>query len=133
LARLLLDNGQTDAARQLLDAAPAEIAKHTDFAALHTALDLAAQSAQSGETAELLRKLDANPDDHDAWFELAMAWYGAGKREAAVDALLESIRRDRSYNDEQARKQLVKFFEAFGFSDPLTVSARKRLSALLFR
>ena len=132
-ARLLLDHGQTNAARQLIDTAPAEVAKHADLAAVRTALDLAEQSAGLGEAADLLRRLDANPDDHAARFDLAMAYYGAGEREAAVDALLESIRRDRSFNDEEARKQLVKFFEAFGFSDPLTVSARKRLSALLFR
>jgi putative thioredoxin len=133
LARLMLDHGQADAARQLLDAAPAEVAKHAQFAAIRTALELAAQSAQSGETAPLLKRLEADPDDHAARFDLAMAYYGAGNREAAVDELLESIRRDRSFNDEEARKQLVKFFEAFGFNDPLTVSARKRLSALLFR
>ena len=133
LARLLLDHAQVDAARHLLETAPPEIAKHAEFAAIRTAHDLAAQSANSGETATLLQRLEADPDDHAARFDLAMAYYGEGDREAAVDALLESIRRDRSFDDEAARKQLVKFFEAFGPMDPLTVSARRRLSALLFR
>jgi putative thioredoxin len=81
---------------------------------------------------ELKAKVDADPADHQARYDLAMAYYGTGKHEEAVDALLEIVRRDRAWNDEAARKQLVKFFETFGPTDPLTIAARKRLSSILF-
>jgi putative thioredoxin len=133
LARLLLDNGQVDLARALIDEAPPEAAKHADLMAVRTALDLADAAAKTGGSAALVKKVAADPDDHQARLDLAMAYYGEGNREAAVDALLDSISRDRNANEEAARIQLVKFFEAFGNADPLTVSARKRLSSILFR
>jgi putative thioredoxin len=77
-------------------------------------------------------RLEQNPDDHEARLELATALFGSGEREAAIDELLTLFRRDRKWNDEAARKQLVKFFEAMGPTDPLTLSARRRLSSLMF-
>ena len=133
LIRILLDQGQQDLARELLAEAPLESARNQELAAVRTALELAEQSGKSGASRDLAARLQASPVDQALRFELAMAYYGEGDREAAVEMLLDSIRIDRSYNDEEARKQLLKLFEAFGPMDPLTVSARKRLSALLFR
>ena len=132
LARLLLENGDAATARRFIDEAPPEIAKHAEILAVRTALDLADQAANTGASKELLAKLSKDETDHQTRFDLAMAYYAEGNREDAVDALLEIVRRDRAWNEEAARKQLVKFFEAFGMMDPLTVSARKRLSTILF-
>jgi len=133
LVRCLIEQGESAKARQMLDSAPAEIAKDKTFAPVRAALELAEQAGQTtGQAAELEAKLAQNPDDHQARFDLALACYAAGKRERAVDELLEIVRHARSWNEDAARKQLVKFFEAFGVMDPLTVSARKRLSSLLF-
>ena len=79
-----------------------------------------------------MEKVAHDPNDHAARFDLAMALFAAGKREAAVDELLEIFKRDRTWNDDGARKQLVKFFEAFGQTDPLTVKTRRRLSTMMF-
>ena len=81
---------------------------------------------------KLRARLAANPDDHEARFELATALFGSGNREAAIDELLSLFKRDREWNEQAARKQLVKFFEAMGPTDPLTLSGRRRLSAQMF-
>jgi putative thioredoxin len=101
---------------------------------VRTTLELkdSAAGADAGKIGELEAKVAANPKDMDARLELAMARYGAGKREAAVDDLLEMIRLDRTWNEQAARKQLVKLFEAFGPTDPLTSQGRRRLSSILF-
>jgi len=88
--------------------------------------------SESGSIPDLMEQVAHDNNNHDARFDLAMALYAAGKREAAVDELLELIRRNRAWNDEAARKQLLKFFEAWGPTDPLTLEARRRLSSLLF-
>ena len=131
--RCLLAANDPVGARQLLDAAPPDIAKHKALDGPRTALELAEQAGQAGaDTTELDAKLAVNPADHQARFDLAMAHYAGGRREAAVDALLDIVRRQRSWNEDAARKQLVKFFEAFGPTDPLTIDGRKRLSSILF-
>ena len=79
-----------------------------------------------------LEILAANPDDHQARFDLAQALYAHNEREAAANELLEIVRRQRDWNEEAARKQLLKYFEAWGFKDPATQDARRRLSSLLF-
>jgi len=133
LTRCYLAAGDTGRARQTLDRTPAERAGDKAIAAARAALELAEQAAGTADaTPELRQRLECNGNDHAARFDLAMALYGAGQRDAAVDELLELMRRDRAWNDEAARKQLVKLFEAFGPADPLTVSARRRLSSLLF-
>ena len=78
------------------------------------------------------QKVDANPLDHQARFDLAVALNSKGKRAEAVDNLIEIVRRDRKWNDDGARKQLVQFFEAWGPTDDATVEGRKRLSSILF-
>jgi putative thioredoxin len=131
--RALLALGKTAAVEQMYAGLTAEQLKAAEIAAIGAALDLARQAAAAAGSAEALRRaLAANENDHQARFDLAMAQFAAGDREGAVDQLLELFRRDRAWNDEAARKQLVKFFDAFGNGDPLTVKARKRLSSLMF-
>ena len=89
-------------------------------------------AVDSTETAALYQRLEANPKDHGARFELATALNAAGQAEAAADQLLEVVRLDRNWNDQAARKQLLKLFDAWGPTDPLTVETRRRLSSILF-
>ena len=96
------------------------------------ALDLAEQAESLGKPADLRRRLEAAPDDHQTRFDLALALNAAGDRAGAVDALIEIIRRDREWNEASARKQLLQFFEAWGIKDPAAVKGRQRLSSLLF-
>ena len=133
LAKLLAQAGQLDQAKQLLAKVPADQANHAEVAGAKAAVALAEQtSGAGGDTAELKQKLAANPADHQARFDLALALLKANQREQAVDELLELVRRDRNWNEQAARSQLVKLFEAFGPTDPLTKSGRRRLSSLLF-
>ena len=96
------------------------------------ALDLAEQAESLGRPADLRRRLEAAPDDHQTRFDLALALNAAGDRAGAADALIEIIRRDREWNEAGARKQLLQFFEAWGIKDPAAVKGRQRLSSLLF-
>ncbi len=133
LARALIAGGDLAKARRLLDRVPKDDAGHAEIAAAWAALELAEQARTAMASAGKLRaRLAADPDDHEARLELATALFGAGDREAAIDELLTSYRRDREWNEQAARKQLVKFFEVMGGTDPLTLRARRRLSALMF-
>lgn len=132
LVKALIAAEQFDDAKGMLGNVPAAIAKDKEIAAAKAALDVALQAQNAGPIPELMEKLAQDKNDHQTRFDLAMALFAAGKREAAVDELLEIVRRDRAWNDDGARKQLVKFFEAFGHMDPLTVATRKRLSTILF-
>ena len=96
------------------------------------AIELAEQAASLGDTGELERRLEANPHDHQARFDLALALNARGRREEAIDQLIDIVRRDRTWNEEAARKQLVQFFEAWGPTDEMTVLGRRRLSSVLF-
>ena len=107
--------------------------RNPEIAAARSALDLAEQAQKAmGSAGKLRARIEQNPDDHEARFELATALFGAGQREEAIDELLTLFKRDREWNEQAARKQLVKFFEAMGPTDPLTLSARRRLSSLMF-
>jgi putative thioredoxin len=133
LARATVERGELAKARQLLDRVPKESGGHADITAARAALDLAEQAQKAMASAgKLRRRLAQNPDDHEARFELATASFGSGDRQAAIDELLALFKRDREWNEQAARKQLVKFFEAMGPTDPLTLSGRRRLSAMLF-
>lgn len=132
LAKGYLAAGDAAKAKQLLDGLPAEAQKHADVAAARAALELASQAKGAGDVAKLMERLAANPKDHDARLELATALFAAGQVEQAIDQLLDLFKRDRKWNDEAARKQLVKFFEVLGATNPNTVSGRKRLSSLMF-
>jgi putative thioredoxin len=133
LARAMIERGELDQAAQLLAEAPKEIAKHAEIAAARSALELAEQAQKAtGQLGGLQARLAENADDHEARLELATALFGTGEREAAIDELLTLYKRDREWDDQAARKQLVKFFEVMGPTDPLTLSSRRRLSALMF-
>ncbi len=132
LARCFLAAGDRAKARGLLDKVPEEHADHPEVTGIRSALELAEQGAEVGEAGELAEKVAQDPGDHQARFDLAMAHYSAGNREAATKELLEIVRRSRDWNDEAARKQLLKMFEVFGASDPVTVAARRELSTILF-
>src|SRR6266511_1017967 len=96
------------------------------------ALGVSEQAKAVGPISDLEQKVAANPLDHQARFDLALALNGKGRRQEAVDNLLEIVKRDRKWNDDGARKQLVQFFEAWGPTDEATVNGRKRLSSILF-
>src|SRR5207302_4089034 len=102
------------------------------ISAVKAAIDLAEQASALGDVAALEKAVGDNPADNQARFDLALALNARGEREAAADRLLEIIKRDRKWNDDAARKQLVQFFEAWGLMDPAAVTARRQLSALIF-
>jgi putative thioredoxin len=132
LMRCLIEAGDMAAAKDMLAKAPTAIAANKALDSVRATIELADQAAAKGSYADIKIKVDQNPADHQGRFDLALAYYAAGQKEQAVDELLEIIRRQRSWNEDAARKQLVKFFEAFGPTDPLTISARRRLSSILF-
>ncbi|MGF1591801.1 MAG: thioredoxin [Kiloniellaceae bacterium] len=124
--------GDLAGAREMFDGLDDKMRADPAFASVAAQIALQEQAADAGEIPQLMEKVAADHNDHQARFDLAMALHGAGKRQAAADELLEIIRRNRGWNDEGARKQLVTFFEAWGPTDPLTVDTRRRLSSLLF-
>jgi putative thioredoxin len=130
LARALIADGRRDEARTLLDGLTDELKAKTEVARAIAALEVA--SAPAADTGALEKRLAANPDDHEARLDLAVAQMAAGNRDAAADALLEIIRRDREWNDGEARKRLLQLIEAQGLEDPWSSAQRRRLSALLF-
>jgi len=133
LARAYIARNDLERAKQTLDRAPKESAGHAEIAAARASLELAEAGGKAkGALGELKARIERDPKDFEARYELASALFAAGEREAGVDELLEIIRRNRAWNEEAARKQLLKFFEAMGPTDPLTVAARKRLSSILF-
>ncbi len=124
--------GDTAGAKKIIEGLPDDVASAAEVAAAVSAVELAEQGSASGNAAELRRKLAEDENDHQTRFELAVALYGDGRNEDAVEELLELARRDKRWNDEAARKQLVKIFDALGPGHPLTVSARRHLSSILF-
>jgi putative thioredoxin len=102
------------------------------IAGARAALELASQAEKLGQPDELTQRLEADPNDHQTRFDLAVVLNGRGDRAGAVDQLLEIVKRNRGWNEEAARKQLVQFFEAWGPTDPATVEGRQRLSSVLF-
>lgn len=130
LARALVAQDRGEEARGLLDALPAEAASDPAVSRARAALDLS--SAPAVDTGPLEQRLSANPDDHEARFELAGARMAAGDRDGAADALLEIVGRDRSWNEGAARSRFLQLLEAQGLEDPWARNQRRRLSALLF-
>jgi putative thioredoxin len=131
LARALLAAGETAEARQILDGLSEELAKKPEIARARAALELSS-AAPAEDTGEIEARLAANPDDHEARFELASAKMAAGDRDSAADALLEIIRRDRDWNEGAARQRFLQLLEAQGLEGPWSAAQRRRLSALLF-
>jgi putative thioredoxin len=131
LARCYLSGGDLERAKEVAEMAPAD-AKDADLASVRAALALAAEAPDAGETAALQAKLAADPNDHQARLDLATALAASGKMGEAADQLLDIIARDRAWNDEAARKQLLTVFEAAGPMSDVAKSGRRRLSSLLF-
>ena len=132
LARSYVRTGAIEQAKQTLALVPEAKSSDAAVAAARAALELAEQAQSVGPVSELEQKVAANPLDHQARFDLAVALNSKGRRQEAVDNLLEIVKRDRKWNDDGARKQLVQFFEAWGPTDEATVNGRKRLSSVLF-
>jgi putative thioredoxin len=133
LIRARLAMGDLKGARSLIKGIPADLSGNADIASAVSAVDLVEQSRQAGgEVGELRRRVQAVPSDHRVRYDLATALFAKGLTEAAIDELLTIIRADRKWNDEAARKQLVRIFDALGHNHPLTVASRRRLSSLLF-
>ena len=130
LARALIAAAETDEARTMLEELPDDLRKKPEVARAIAALEVA--SAPRVDTGPLEARLAANADDHEARFDLAAAKMAEGDREAAADALLEIVRRDREWNDGAARKRFLQLLEAQGLEDPWSSAQRRRLSALLF-
>jgi putative thioredoxin len=132
LAKTYLTTGAIDQAKQTLGMVPESKRNDAAVKAVQAAIDLAEQAQSIGPVGELEQKVAANPLDHQARFDLATALNAMDKRGEATTQLLEIIKRDRKWNDDAARKQLVQFFEAWGGTEEATVEGRKRLSTILF-
>ncbi|MBV9563958.1 MAG: thioredoxin [Bradyrhizobium sp.] len=132
LAKCYVATNAIDQAKQTLALVPESKRNDAAVKAVQAAIDLAEQAKSLGPVGELERKVAADPLDHQARFDLATALNAAGKRADATAQLLEIVKRDRKWNDDGARKQLVQFFEAWGGADEATVEGRKRLSTILF-
>jgi len=132
LARCYLKSGDVERARSTLGLVRPDGANDEAIRAVDAELKLREAASEAADTAPLRAKLDANPNDHQARYDFAMALDAGGDREGALAELLDIVKRDRKWNEEAARKQLVTLFEAMGFSDPRTIEARRKLSAILF-
>jgi putative thioredoxin len=132
LARCYVETGAIEQAKQTLALVPEAKRQDTAIKAVQAIIDLAEQAKTLGPVTELEQKVAADPLDHQARFDLAIALNANGNRGEATNRLLEIVKRDRKWNDDGARKQLVQFFEAWGPTDEATVEGRKRLSTILF-
>lgn len=132
LIRAHVAMGDLDTAKELLARVPPPAVQNAAITAARAALDNAVQAASVGDLSELALLLLAEPNNHKARLDLAVALNALGRREEAADALLEIVKRDRTWNDDAGRKQLLQFFDAWGGTDPNTIAARRKLSSLLF-
>lgn len=135
--RSLIGLKEFDKCRQIATQMPKEITSQKEVASAISALELAEQGAEQGgestaEASALEQQLEKNPKDHQLRFDYAVMLYGQNKAEEAIDQLLEIVAADRGWNDDAARKQLLKIFEALGHGDPVTMEGRQRLSSILF-
>jgi putative thioredoxin len=132
MAKVFLAAGEPDQAQAVLDTMPEAERKGDDYTSTLAALKLLGEAAELSETDELAAQLEKNPDDHQARFDLAVKYNAEGKRLEAAEALVALMRRDRTWNEDGARKKLLELFEAWGPKDPATLKGRRLLSALLF-
>jgi putative thioredoxin len=132
MAKVFLAAGEPEQAQAVLDTMPEAERKGTDYTSTLAALKLLTEAAELSETDELAALLERNPDDHQARFDLAVKYNAEGKRVEAAESLVGLMRRDRTWNDDGARKKLLELFEAWGAKDPATLKGRRLLSALLF-
>ncbi len=132
LAQCYIKTGDLARAEQTLALVPPAKAESAPVASARAALELARKSANAGDVEALRAKVTAHPSDHQARFDLALALNAKGEHQAALEELLGIVRKERGWNDEAARKQLVQLFDAWGSSDPATIAGRQKLSSLLF-
>jgi len=132
LARCYVETGAIDQAKQTLALVPESKRNEASVVAAQAALDLAEQAKSLGPITELEQKVAANPLDHQARFDLALALNGKNRRMEALEHLIGIVKRDRKWNDDGARKQLVQLFDAWGPTHEATIEGRKRLSSILF-
>jgi putative thioredoxin len=132
LARCYLKTGDVERAKNTLQLVRPDGATDEAIRAVEAELKLREQAADTGDLDEFKKKLDADPNDHQARYDLALALDAKGDRENAMNELLDIVKRDRKWNDDAARKHLVTLFEALGPADPLTLAARRKLSSILF-
>ena len=132
LGSIYLDGGDLEKATEMLNMVPEESHKEASYISLKAAIELAGQAGDLGELGELEANLAANPKDHQARFDLAVALSAANRRDEAADHLLEIIGTDRKWQDDGAKTQLLQFFEAWGMMDEATLTARRKLSSILF-
>ena len=132
MARYHVQAGDLEQAKELLGQVPAKDKTNADVVAAQASIDLAEKAKEAGPVDDLKAKAAADPKDMQARLDLAMAYWANNQRQEAIDELLAMIKADLKWNEEAARQQLLKFFEALGFSDPLAVDGRKRLSTVLF-
>ena len=132
LAKCQVELGDTDAAAATLDMIPDQDSQDADVVSARAALELALNASDDSEIAELSGKVDADPENYQARFDLAMALHASGRAEEAVDQLLFVVKADREWNEDAARKQLLTFFDAWGPADKRSIAGRRKLSAILF-
>jgi putative thioredoxin len=132
MARVYLKAGETEQAQAVVDTIPEAARKGADYTSLAAELKLLGEAAALGGTAQLAKKLGRNPDDHQARYDLAVALNAEGKRVEAAEELVTLMKRDRTWNEDGARKKLLEFFEAWGAKDPATLKGRRLLSSVLF-
>ena len=132
LGHLQLQDNNVEAVRTMIDGLSEELKASKEIVSLLSAIALSEQASQLGDYDQLAAAVKANPDDHRARMDLALALNSTGSREEAAEALLEIIKRQPGWNEDAAKTQLLQFFEAWGLTDDVTVSARRRLSSLLF-
>jgi putative thioredoxin len=132
LARYQVSIGDMEQAKELLAQIPSKEKTHADVVVAQAAIDLAEKAKEAGPVDDLKAKAAADPKDFQTRLDLAMAYWAGDRKQEAIDELLAMIKLDRAWNEGAARQQLLKFFEALGFTDPLSVDGRKRLSTILF-
>ncbi|MGX9988292.1 thioredoxin [Rhizobium sp. WSM1274] len=132
MAECMIADNQHQRARDILTELPEELSKDTGIQAVLKKLEQIEEARKLGDPIALERELAANPDDHEARLKLAKILNVEGRRDEAADHLLQIMRKDRAFDDDGARRQLLQFFEVWGFKDPATVAARRKLSAMLF-
>jgi putative thioredoxin len=132
LVRTFIAADRLEEAAGMIENAPDDIAKDPQFQAAKTALELAQIAGDAGDLTPLEKAVSQKPNDLNAKFEYGMALFGAGRREEAVDLMVEIIAADREWEEDKARLQLLKFFEAMGPSDPASITGRRKLSRVLF-
>jgi putative thioredoxin len=132
MASVYAKAGDMEQAQALLEGVPEEERKGEAYTTLVSSLKLASEAADLSEAGVLEARIAKNPDDLQARYDLALVLNAEGRRQEAADALIGLMRRDRSWNEDGARKKLLEFFEAWGFKDPATIKGRRALSALLF-